>query len=214
MIEVFVSSLFIGYSGAIMPGPLFSYAVDKSIKHGSISGLLLSIGHVLLELIIVVLILSGLSKFLGTDLARAIIGAVGGLALLYLAVCMLRDAYLNKISVNFKSNKTDVRYGNMLVAGAVISVLNPGFVFWWAVVGLGLTMSAYASFGIEGVIVFFLGHILADISWYCFLSILISKTRSFISIKIYKGLIISLAGMLLIMASSFIYRSAEYFFKL
>ena len=213
MIEVFIKSLFIGYSGAIMPGPLFTYAIDKSIKHGSISGLLISIGHVLLEFIIVMLMLFGLSRFLGTELARAIIGAAGGLALGYLAVCMLRDALLNRINTNFKDNKIDARYGNMLVAGALISVLNPGFVFWWGVVGLGLTMSAYASFGIAGVIVFFLGHILADISWYCFISILISKTRSFINIKIYRVLIISLAGMLLIMALSFIYGSAGYFFK-
>ena len=172
MIEVFLRSLVIGYSGAIMPGSLFTYTINKSIKHGAISGLLISVGHVILEFFIVMLIIFGFARFLGAEIARAIIGIVGGVILIYLAFSMLRDVYLNKLNLDIKLKEENGKFGNMIVAGAVISAFNPGFIFWWVVVGLSLTMSAYSLYGITGVLVFYIGHILADISWYCFLSTL------------------------------------------
>ena len=212
MFEVFIKSLLIGYSGAIMPGSLFTYTINKSIKHGAISGLLISLGHVLLEFFIVMLILFGFARFLGAQIAISIIGIIGGVILIYLAFSMLRDVYQNKLQFNIQSDQKNSNYGNMVVAGAAISAFNPGFIFWWVVVGLGLTMSAYTLYGITGVIVFYIGHICADITFYCFLSTLISKTRSFISMKLYKGIVIVMALFLMFMGVSFFYNSLKFFF--
>ena len=49
MVEIFLQSLLIGYSGAMMPGSLLTYTLDKSIKSGPKAGLIISIGHALLE---------------------------------------------------------------------------------------------------------------------------------------------------------------------
>lgn len=77
MVQIFFQSLLIGYSGAIMPGSLLTYTIDKSLKSGSKTGLLISVGHLLLELIIVILLISGTGSFLATEATQMIIGFIG-----------------------------------------------------------------------------------------------------------------------------------------
>lgn len=208
MVEVFFQSLLIGYSGAIMPGSLLTYTIDKSIKSGAKSGLLISIGHSILELLLVILILLGVGKYLGTQTAQTVVGLVGGCVLGFFGFSMLKDVFRNKVNIDFKET-SESKHANILVAGAVISASNPYFIFWWAAVGLGLIMNAYNFLGLLGVVLFYFGHILADITWYCFISTLISKTRRFISLKVYKGVIIILGICLIAFGLSFLVNSVR-----
>lgn len=209
MVSVFLQSLLIGYSGAMMPGSLLTYTIEKSIKSGAKSGPLISAGHSLLELVIVILIFAGAGRLLGTETAQTVIGIAGGLVLNFMGVSMVRDAVLDRITINVGEQSRHGK-GGMVAAGAVISASNPYFLFWWAVIGLGLILSAYKAFGIPGIVLFYLGHILADISWYSFISFVISRTRSFISIKIYKFVIISLGLCLCGFGISFIAGSLKH----
>ena len=202
MLAIFLQSLIIAYSGAIIPGPMFTYTVDKSIRYGIKSGILVSLGHVFLELILVILIFAGVGKYLATDSASTIIGLIGGLILGFLGFNMLKDVYLNRISLETKIGEND-RQGNMLLAGMVLSATNPYFIIWWSAIGMALIMNAYNSFGITGVALFYVGHILADISWFTFVAALVSKTRHLINIKIYKTVIVLLALCLIGFAISF-----------
>lgn len=59
MIAIFIKSLLIGYSGAIMPGSMLTYTIDKSMRHGAKSGLLVSLGHSLIELFLVMFLFMG-----------------------------------------------------------------------------------------------------------------------------------------------------------
>ncbi|MEW6624919.1 MAG: LysE family transporter [Bacillota bacterium] len=209
MIAIFLQSLLIGYSGAVMPGPVFTYTVDRSIRHGVKSGLIVSLGHSFLELILVVLIFYGAGKYLATDLSRAIIGLIGGAVLGFLGFGMIKDVYLNKISLDAQDSKSD-KEGNMFLAGIVLSASNPYFIIWWSVVGLALIMNSYNSFGVIGIAIFYLGHILADISWFTFVSALVSKTRHLINIKVYKVIIVFLAVCLIGFGVSFFASSIRY----
>jgi threonine/homoserine/homoserine lactone efflux protein len=188
--------MLIGYSGAMMPGSLLTYTLDKSIKTGAKAGILISIGHALLELALVILIFLGVGKYLGTAVAQMIIGMLGGLVLIFFGAGMVKDIVKGNISVDF-NKPADGKYGNIVVGGALISASNPYFIIWWAAVGLGLIMNAYNSFGIAGVILFYSGHILSDFTWYFFISVLISKTRTFINLKVYK-IVIALLGVCLV----------------
>ena len=66
-----------------MPGSLLTYTLDKSVSSGAKAGLMISIGHALLELVLVLLIFLGIGKYLGTTLAQLIIGLLGGIVLVY-----------------------------------------------------------------------------------------------------------------------------------
>jgi threonine/homoserine/homoserine lactone efflux protein len=213
MISVFLKSLIIGYSGAVMPGTLFTYTVNKSIRHGVRSGLLVSVGHALLELVLVILIFAGAGKYLAADMVRAAVGLMGGVVLGYLGFGMIKDVYRNRISLDAKSSKNN-RQENMLLAGVVLSASNPYFIIWWSVVGLALIMNSYNSFGIIGIAVFYIGHIISDISWFTFVSALISKTRHLISLKAYRVIIVILAACLIGFGASFLLSGIHAFFKL
>lgn len=179
-----------------MPGSMFTYTIDKSIRYGIKPGLLVSLGHAFLELILVVLIFAGIGKYLATDLANIVIGLVGGIILAYLGFNMLRDIYFDRISLEVKDG-VESRDGNMFLAGMLLSATNPYFIIWWSAVGLALMMSAYQVFGFAGIVLFYIGHILADISWFTFIAALVSKTRHLINIKIYKTTIALLAIFLI-----------------
>lgn len=212
MLEVFVQSMFIGYSGAIMPGSLLTYTLDKSIRYGAKAGLLISIGHSLLELVLVLLIFLGIGKYLSAKPAQLIIGLLGGIVLICFGLKMLKDTYAGKVTINFDT-KADNNYGNIIVGGALISASNPYFIVWWAAVGMGLIVNAYNTFGITGVILFYLGHITSDITWYVFVSALISKTRTFIIQKVYR-IIVAILGIGLIgFGTSFLISSAKIAFQ-
>lgn len=208
MVEVFFKSLLIGYSGALMPGSLLTYTLDKSIKTGAKAGFLISIGHALLELVLVILIFLGVGKYLGTSTAQLIIGILGGIVLVFFGVSMVKDIYLGRVNIDFKK-QSDGKYGNIVIGGAIISASNPYFIIWWAAVGLGLMMNAYNSLGLIGVILFYFGHILADFSWYMFISIIISKTRSFINLKVYKIIIVFLGICLIGFGLNFLVSSVK-----
>ncbi len=203
MFSIFVKSLVIGYSGAVMPGTLLAYTIDKSIKKGARAGFLISLGHILLEFVVVAALFSGLGKFLETAAVKTVIGLVGGAVLVYLGVSMIRDIIMGRTTIDINSGSA-YKQGNLVLGGALLSASNPYFTIWWAAVGLGLIMNAYNTFGFAGIAAFYMGHILADITWYVFVSNLISRTRKFISKKIYNIIIIILGSCLLAFGISFI----------
>ena len=115
MLEVFLQSLLVGYSGAMMPGSLLTYTINKSIKSGVKAGLLISLGHCILELILVILIFIGVGKYLQTSLAQLVIGIIGGIVLIFFGINMLRDSVLNRLNIDFK-NESKNKSGNELIA--------------------------------------------------------------------------------------------------
>ncbi|HEX3029753.1 MAG TPA: LysE family transporter, partial [Clostridia bacterium] len=208
MISIFLNSLAVGYSGALMPGSLLTYTIDKSIKKGAKAGLLISLGHSLLEFFLVLLLLQGVGKYLKAEVPQIAIGFIGGGLLAFFGIGMLKDVYLNKLKIDFKASDNS-RKGSMLVGGALISATNPYFIVWWAGIGLNLMLNAYDSKGILGVLVFYIGHILTDISWYCFISVLISKSRNFINPTVYRAVIAVLGVFMIYLAGRFILNSIK-----
>lgn len=208
MFGIFLQSMLIGYSGAIMPGSLLTYTLEKSMKSGTKAGVMISIGHSLLELVLVVLIFLGIGKYLGTPSVQLIIGLIGGIILIFFGINMIRDIFLGNVNVNFANKKSNDKFGNILIGGALISASNPFFIIWWAAVGLGLIMNAYNTFGLIGVILFYLGHITSDITWYVSISTLISRSKKFINLRVYKIIIITLGICLIGFGSRFLISSA------
>ena len=187
MAYIFFKSLLVGYSGAVMPGSLLTYTINQSLKKGWIAGLLVFIGHALLELLLITLLFFGLKEFLGSDMVAMVIGFIGGLFLAAFGAFMIKDAVKNRLAVDLKKPAAPEKskYG-IIPAGAVVSASNPYFIIWWAGIGLGLLNEAYLLFGTWGIVVFTAGHFLADLSWYLFVSLLIDKSRRFISPKAYR----------------------------
>ena len=200
---LFFTALGIAFSGAIMPGPVLTYTIRQSLTAGPKAGFIIMAGHAILELLLITLIFLGFDIILQSQGAQAVIGAVGGALLIYLGFDMIREAIRNRVKIQVDEAGGTSR--NMLVSGFLISASNPYFLLWWAIIGLGFLLGAYKSFGVAGVIVFYLGHIAADFIWYGSISVLIGKTRRFISEKAYRIVVAALGALLLYFGGGFVY---------
>jgi len=207
LIGTFFQSLLIAYSGAVMPGPLLTYNIDQSMRVGIRSGFLLIAGHAVLELTTIALLFLGLGTFLSTNTAQIIVGLAGGTLFIIFGTVMVKDVIQGKAKLEIQGNEQK-KSGGLVLNGIVISAMNPYFIIWWTVVGLGLMMTAYKAYGISGVAVFFTGHILADFSWYLLISFLASRSRKLMNEKAYKIIVAILALVLIGFGISFIMNAA------
>ena len=211
MIGTFLQSLLIGYSGAVMPGPLLTYNINQSMRVGVRSGFLLVAGHALLELGTIALLFLGVGTFLSTDIAQIVIGSAGGILLIAFGAIMIKDVIQGKAKLDMQGNGKE-KSGGLILNGIVISAMNPYFIIWWTVVGLGLMMAAFKTYGIIGIAVFFAGHILADFSWYILISFLASRSRKIMNEKAYKVIVVILALVLVGFGINFITNAAMILF--
>ena len=198
-LSIFFVSFCIALSGALVPGPLLTLVISESTKRGFKSGPLVIAGHAIIEVLMVLLIVLGFSKFIAGGNILKIIAIFGSLILIYFAIDMFRS--IPGLSIDVKTNSKPS--GNLTLLGVTSSLANPYWSIWWLSIGMGLLLSA-KNLGVMGVAIFFLGHILADLGFYSVVSFSMSRGRKFLSLKIYKAIIFSCALTLLIFGLFFL----------
>lgn len=156
---IFFGSLMTAFSGAVAPGPLLAITLADARKHGPLAGIRLINGHAVLELLLLLLIILGPGEYLKTQPVIIATGLAGGLILLFMGIELIRSAG--------KGMDERALIGQAVpeVKGAVTSLSNPYWLLWWVTIGAAFLSRSMAS-GVIGVVVFFLGHILADYIWY------------------------------------------------
>lgn len=211
--ELAISSFVIALSGAMMPGPLLTYVINGSLKKGFIAGPMVITGHSLLELLLVILLLSGLSNLFASELFTSTVGIIGGLALVLLALDMSRAAVKKEVSVENEINeKTNVKekVSGLILPGALVSLANPYWIIWWATIGITYLANARQQ-GTAATGIFFLGHISADYVWYAAVAFVISRGRRFLNDSLYRGLIIFFSLVLIYFGITFFYDGINFF---
>lgn len=103
--------------------------------------------------------------------------------MIWMALGMFRS--LPKLSLAGKTVETG---RSLPLTGALLSLANPYWIIWWATIGLGYVLSS-GKLGFPGVLAFFIGHILADLIWYAFVSLAIHKGRDILPDRVYRILI-------------------------
>jgi threonine/homoserine/homoserine lactone efflux protein len=195
-----ISSFMIALSGAMVPGPLFTITVSESARRGASTGPFLILGHAILEILIIILILSGLSPLLKHETTRYIISLVGGSMLVLMGIMILKDLRNVRLDLSTEQRKRGM---NLILTGIVGSLANPYWVIWWATIGLGYLVSS-VKYGFAGVTVFFLGHISADLLWYSAISYAVAEGRMIMGEKAYKRVLAICALFLIFFGAWFI----------
>ena len=196
MIEIFIFSFLIALTGALIPGPVLTFTIYKSVqKRGYLAGFFIILGHATLEFGMICLLLLGASLFLRDILILTIIGVVGGIFLVFFGILVIRDIIKNPLKFDFQSiEEADIKgfKGNSFIGGIVVSLSNPFWTFWWAVIGLSFMINFGISFeNPMGLLLFFLGHELGDLAFYVPLSIFVYLGGKSLNPKIFKYVLIS-----------------------
>ncbi len=195
LFSIFSGAFLIGFSGALMPGPLLAVVLSGSSKEGFRAGPLVVLGHALLETGMVVALVLGLGIFFKNSWVIKVIGLAGGGVLVYLGLDMLLS--LRRLQGNvLQSSSKSFSSSSLIWKGVVASLSNPYWIMWWATVGMALVISA-SRFPVWGPVVFFLGHILSDFVWYSLVSFTIDRGRSLFSPRFYRGMV-GICGVLLV----------------
>src|SRR5436189_100025 len=101
---LFFSSLLVGFSGALMPGPLFAAVVAGVAGTGFWAGPALVTGHALLELLVVVAVARGLGALVRRPAVTRAIAAAGRSVLgpaAYNGVAVVAGAFLAVMALLF-----------------------------------------------------------------------------------------------------------------
>ena len=203
MVELFFSSFIVGFSGALMPGPLLAVDIAETPRHGWVTGPIITIGHAIAEVAVVVLLVLGVAALAGDRVLARVIAVVGGLALLLMGVTMIRDVSRNRISYDADSTTRPSRR-RLAGMGLTATLSNPYWFLWWATIGLVFLVKSQAH-GWSGPVVFYFGHILSDLVWYTVVSIALWRGRKLIMGRGLRYLIGACALFLLYLGGSFLY---------
>jgi threonine/homoserine/homoserine lactone efflux protein len=214
---IFAVALATGFSGAVVPGSLLAVVVTESVRVGWLAGPLMMIGHGALELIAVMLLITGLIKFARSPRVRGTIGVVGGLVLLYLG-------YLT-VQIPGESAAAALQAGGAAAAsgtglpvpglvlqlaflGGLMSMANPYWWLWWATIGVAHVGWA-SQRGPVGGGTYFVGHILSDVVWYCAVSVALAFGRTLFSAGVLRGIYVVCGAFLLGLGVIFVVAGAR-----
>lgn len=174
MLSLVFSSLTLGFAFCAPPGVVTAEAVRRGLGRGFWPALWVGLGSMIGDGTWVIIALVGADFLVQNATARLLLGGIGTLFLVYLAVSALREAYKGELPAASNSERGDFATGMMLSLG------NPFAVAFWLGVGSStITTSVANPQGIHYVI-FFLAIMAAALTWSFFLAWLITRGRRFI----------------------------------
>ena len=203
MIEIFVVSFLVALTGALSPGPLLTFTIYKSLKQkrGYLASIYILLGHATLELTLIFALLAGASLFFQNIIFLTFVGIIGGIFLVIYGILAIRGVLKTDFETEFALEENIIKgyKGNSFIGGILVSLSNPFWTFWWAVIGLSLMVSFNISFlkPVE-MLLFFLGHELGDIVWYLPISIFVYYGGKSLNPKIYKYVLIGCGAFMII----------------
>jgi len=189
ILSMLLLGFIIGLTGALAPGPTLVATINASLSGSWTAGLRISLGHIIVELAIFLLILFGLATVARPYMTA--IAIVGGLALILFGVLTL----LGSRTASLETRKTPSTTGPVL-AGVVSSAANPYFWIWWLSVGGAMVIAALAG-GILPAAVFMIGHWAADTAWFTVVSAGVAKGVSVLTDTTYHR-IMAACGLFLV----------------
>jgi threonine/homoserine/homoserine lactone efflux protein len=152
-----VSTVAISLTGVMSPGPVTAATLAAGARYRH-AGILMAVGHGIVEIPLVVLIVLGLGRFFQMESVRIAFGLIGGAFLLVLGGQMLAASRRPPTSETPTPNRGTVMTGILLTA------CNPYFLLWWATVGLALATQA-SQIGLLAFALFAMVHWLCDLFW-------------------------------------------------
>jgi threonine/homoserine/homoserine lactone efflux protein len=209
LLETIALGFMVGLSGVTFPGPVLVYIVQQSVANGWKSGFLAILAHALVGVgMLVLIITTGITTLFGSPAFMVYIGLVGGVSLIVLGVVMSRNS-LHYDQPELSGDRP-LHDRHPFLGGIVVSVSNPQFFLWWAVIGLPSVMVAIDLSGTPGLYGWTMGILASIFIWYGGLSFLASHGKKHFPPRLV-CIVSFVSGCFLIISG--IYLFANYFLK-
>ena len=203
LLALFFNSFVVGFSGALMPGPLLAVGIAETPHHGWKTGPVISLGLAIAEIGIVVVLSLGVAAVAQHKAVTGVIGVAGGTALIVMGVMMAYDLLKGRVTYSGQDETTPKSRRRLAGKGITASLSNPYWFVWWATTGLAFLVKSM-QFGWIGPVVFYFGHIMSDLVWYSFVSIMLWQGRRLLVGKGLQALILACAVFLVYLGVRFI----------
>jgi threonine/homoserine/homoserine lactone efflux protein len=192
----FVTSL----SGALMPGPLFTYTIARTLstpRRAWLTGARVIAGHAAIEVVLFCGLVLGVVEFLRVPLAAKIIGVAGAALLLFMGSSLIRETLRGRgLMLDDAPAAGAAARGGFVsrldppVAGLLVTMGNPYWWVWWLTIGAAFLVRFDISFSAWPLLVaFFIGHELGDLGWYLAISTVLSLGRRTLPRAVITGLL-------------------------
>lgn len=202
LLAIFIFSFLVALAAVTSPGPISTAIVSQAPRRGWVVGPLVATGHIVLELIIVLLIVLGLGAGLARPGVQTAIALVGGVVLLWMGAGLLWAVWRGKIHLpGSDERQSPLSAGRLVGLGMLATITNPFWYAWWVTAGAGY-LAQTASLG--AVAAFYLGHISADYAWDTLLSTVVGGGRRWITERVYQALILVCGLFFLYLAWGFL----------
>jgi threonine/homoserine/homoserine lactone efflux protein len=185
----------VSLSGVVAPGPFFAVTLAKSYK-SPWAGTLMALGHAVIEVPLILLIWFGFERFFQNSTVQIVLSLAGGAMILWMGVGMFLDR------AKVVNEGKDLPY-NGVVAGIIMSSINPFFLLWWATAG-ALLVVKFLDYGLGGLAILIGVHWLCDLVWLSFVSVLLNKTHHCLGKRFQEWLFIATALFLAFFGVKFI----------
>ncbi len=169
-IEFLPMVVVVSASGVMSPGPLTFATIASGSKKGWKAGPSIGLGHLIVELPLVLVIAIGAAFISSLDLRWISFG--GGLFMVVFGFLTIKGS-----KEDGQEGKVLRLSGHPVTVGIGLSSLNPYFLIWWATVGAPLVIIAMDMAGVLGVGVMFASHIWLDFLWLTVLASLGSRGK-------------------------------------
>ena len=198
-------------SGALSPGPLTASAVAAGAALGAVGGLLVALGHMIVEVPYVALLASSYRRIRSAVERRSrYMVAVAAAFMLFFAALLAVDAYraLRGDTSILAAGRGGGALGiaGSLAAGVMLTCCNPFFLLWWVTVGLPLVEGS-AALGWRGFAVMYVVHVSFDYAWLGGLAALVGAAAG--AVRVYGAILAVVAALLVYYALRFSVKIVE-----
>jgi chemosensory pili system protein ChpE len=170
-VSILIAAFLLGLVFNAAPGAIFAETVRRGATGGFRPALAVQVGSLVGDATWAILGLLGVGLLLQVDVLRWPVGLAGAAYLLWLSWDSWKAA-----SVAFSVQQDEGEQArSALRSGVVLSLTNPQNLAYWAALGSALGALGVADPGVSDYVMFFIGFMIASISWAVFCAAAIDR---------------------------------------
>jgi threonine/homoserine/homoserine lactone efflux protein len=176
MIDFLTIGVILGLSAGLAPGPLLTLVISETLQHDIKSGVKVALAPIITDLPIIILTIFVLVKLSNFHNILGIISLIGGFVILFMGYEIICS---KGVELNIQTEQE-----SSLTRGILANALNPHPYLFWFSVG-GPTITKAVNVNALAPVVFICGFYISLVGSKILLAVLVGKSRSFLTNKVY-----------------------------